>query len=309
MKTLPPVSIFITTHLDSAERGRVLKTTCENALQLNYPDFEVVVSDNAGAYSAEQALAEITDPRLSIIRNDENLGQTGNTNLCLDRCKHDIIKVNCDDDLLHPDCLMLTVPFVDDETYVITEVGKYIIGTIPPELSEPFPEKLDIEKRPPGYGQDIWEPSHIALPGCCLFSRELFSSLGKYDPDTALPDYDFMLEARLHRNVVFIKNTMCYMGVWDSSITQMMRQSRPYFFITGELYTKFRFLKRKQLGFKNKLGLQFKLCRQFLWESMRVPRHFTQKKYWAGYADYINHLFKYAVKPRADYDFRSDFEG
>ena len=112
MKTLPPVSIFITTYLDSAERGRVLKTTCENALQQNYPEFEVVVSDNAGPYSAEQALVEITDPRLSIIRNDENLGQIGNTNLCLDRCKHDVIKVNCDDDLLHPDCLMLTVPFV-----------------------------------------------------------------------------------------------------------------------------------------------------------------------------------------------------
>ena len=82
----------------------MLLRTCEVALEQNYPDFEVVVSDNGGEFSAEGALASIDDPRLKIYRNEENVGFSGNMNRCLELCQYDIIKPCCDDDLI---CLLL----------------------------------------------------------------------------------------------------------------------------------------------------------------------------------------------------------
>lgn len=309
MESLPPVSIYITTYLNSAERGEVLKATCRNALAQNYPHFEVVVSDNAGSYPAEKALAGIDDSRLRVVRNEENLGQAGNSNKCLEYCRHDIIKVNCDDDLLHPDCLRVTVPYVNDETYVVTDKVFYTIGKIPAGLEEPLPAVLNVETRAPGYRKDFWGYEHVSLPGCCLFTKNLFRALGRFDNNTLLFDYDFLLEARLRRNVVFVRHPLCFMGEWESSLSSQMLQSRPFFFPTGQLYTKFRLLKRGGLKFGDRMGLSFRLLRHFLWESIRVPRYFWKQKYWTGYTDYVRQLLKYMFMAPDRFDFRAGSRG
>jgi glycosyltransferase involved in cell wall biosynthesis len=302
----PPVSIYVTTCLNSPERGEVLRVTCENMLAQNYPEFEVVVSDNAGRYPAEKALADIDDPRLRIVRNKENLGQVGNSNGCLERCRYDIIKVNCDDDLLHPDCLKITVPYVDDETYVTVDKSMYPIGEFPPELNEALPDDLIVEKRAPGYRKDIWSFTHVSLPGCCLFTRKLFSDLGRYDETPVFFDYDFLIETRLSKNNILVKQPLCFMGFWDQSFSHCTSQANPYFFSIGSLYTKFRLLKCKKLKPLDKLGLLLKLIRWFLKESLRPIRHPFKAKYWRGYADLICNLFKYMILPASRYGFHID---
>ncbi|HEY5652868.1 MAG TPA: glycosyltransferase, partial [Pontiella sp.] len=74
MANLPAVSIYIVTYLESTERGAVLKRTCESALAQRYPNFEVVVSDNAGTIQASDMLSSLDDARLKVIRNEKNLG-------------------------------------------------------------------------------------------------------------------------------------------------------------------------------------------------------------------------------------------
>lgn len=306
MVEYPPVSVFITTCLNTPERGKVLLATCRNALAQNYPEFEVVVSDNAGDYPAEEALAELKDPRLRVFRNDHNIGQAGNSNLCLERCVHDIIKVNCDDDLLHPDCLRATVPYVDDDTYVIAGKEKYIIGEHPAELDQPLPDSLEVTCRAPGYRKDIWDYTHVCLPGCCLFTRNLFIELGGYNEKPVFFDYDFLLEARMRKQVVTVKHPLCMMGVWKGSFSNRAAERSPYFFSIGSLYTKFRLLRSTSLTPADKRGLRFKLIRWFLKESLRVPRHLFSGRYWRGYFEFVDHMIRYVVHPSAAREVRND---
>ena len=301
----PPVSIYITTFLGSAERGEVLKATVQNALALNYPAFEVVVGDNAGAYPAAKALADIEDPRLRIERNEENLGQAGNSNMCLEYCKHDIIKVHCDDDLLHPDTLLATVPHVDDDTYVVVDKRFFVIGTTPEELFDPIPEQLEIETRVPGYREDdFWGNEHVVLPGCCLFTRNLFVELGGFDPATILFDFDFMLEARLRKTVVFVKYPLCWMGEWADSLSSQMLRDRPFFFAKGQLYGKYRILQSSWLDDAGRAALRRFMRKQHVRESLRLPRHLFDGKYWKGWFDYAAEHKRLARATAADFPAR-----
>lgn len=288
----PGVSIFIITYLDSEERCRVLEATCRNALEQRYPEFEVVVSDNAGKIPAAEALAGIDDPWLKIFRNEENLGMAGNMNMCLERCKYDIFKLNCDDDLLHPDSIALSVPWVDDDTFVIHDREKFIIGTVPEGIAREVPSKPPVVERLPGYRSDFWELGYDALPGDTLCTRKLFSDLGGYDPESDVDDWDFGIRARLIRRIVNIKCVLCYQGVWDFSLTEKMLKNEPYYFPKAGLRTYFKVMRDDSLRWGDRLHCRVTITKDFIFDTLRFFKYAGRPQYRSGYADYLKALFR-----------------
>lgn len=287
----PGVSIFIVTFLDSEDRCRILEATCRNALEQRYPNFEVVVSDNAGTSSAEEALASITDPRLKIFRNEQNLGMAGNMNLCIERCKYDIIKMNCDDDLLHPDFLTVTVPWVDDETLVITDMEKYVIGTYPQGMDRVVSKAPSTITREPGYRQDFWKITYDALPGDTLFTKKLHISLGGYKSGSGVCDWDFAVRARLRKKILNVKAVLCFQGVWDSSLTEQMLKTKPYFFQKAGLFTKFNILRHESLRLHNRVQLYWVLFCELLFAIFRLLKNVHRPEYRDGLKSYCSSLF------------------
>ncbi len=284
---LPPVSIYIITYLESEERGELLKTICRNALAQRYPEFEVVVSDNAGRVKAAEVLSSIRDPRLKVFRNEKNLGFAGNINRCVERCAHNIIKLNCDDDLLHPDCLALTVPYVDDQTLVMVDHEEYTIGDEPAELARSIAAPQAVETREPGYGENIWATTYISMPGCSLFTRSLFQELGGYDSESRIPDWDFMIHARLHKKVVHVREKLCFIGVWPGSITQKMQKERPYFFPASGLHMRFRLLQDPALEEQARRHIRELLRKEKTTSLLRLLKNIHRKSYREGFREYM----------------------
>lgn len=294
MKNLPGVSIYIVTYLNSEERGAILKDTCEWALKQNYPIFEVVVSDNAGRFLATEVLKTIHDPRLKVFRNEKNIGMAPNMNLCLERCVNEIIKVSCDDDLLHPDTLRLSVPYVDDETLVVVGLEKFIIGSVPAEIHVPvggIPRK-SIRSSGCGRTNNLWKFSYDGLPGCTLFTKKYFASLGRYDTRSKVEDWDFLIMSRLMRSVCFVDQTLCYQGVWPESLTESMLANEPYFFPQAGLYTKFKVLANDSLCVTERFHLKRMLIVELLCESLRALRHTHRREYRIGYVEYLKSFFR-----------------
>lgn len=288
----PGVSIFIITYLDSEERCRVLEATCRNALEQRYPEFEVVVSDNAGKIPATEALAGIDDPRLKVFRNEENLGMAGNMNMCLERCKYNIFKLNCDDDLLHPQSLALSVPWVDDDTLVIHDREKFVIGTVPEGIGREVQPPPPVEERLPGYRTDFWEIGYDALPGDTLCTRKLFSDLGGYDPGSAVDDWDFAVRARLHKRIVHLKSVLCYQGVWDLSLTEKMLKEEPFYFQCAGLRTRYKVLRDSSLGWRDRMHIRRELSMGFLLNSLRFIKYASHPQYRSGYAGFVKEFFR-----------------
>ena len=288
----PGVSIYIITYLDSEERCRVLETTCRNVLQQRYPEFEVVVSDNAGEILAEQTLASIKDPRLKIFRNEENLGIAGNMNRCIERCKYDILKLNCDDDLLHPDSLNISVPWVDDNTLVITDMAKFAIGTDPSGIADLAQKSPPVVERKAGYRRDFWRIGYDALPGDTLMTKTLCTSLGGFDPQSGVSDWDFAVRARLRRRIVNIKSVLCYQGVWDFSLTEQMLKNKPYYFQQAGIHTHFKILRDKSLNWTNRTHCRSMIAKGLIFNSLRFLKYAAKPHYRSGYADYLKSMLR-----------------
>lgn len=286
----PGISIYIITYLDSKDRCRVLESTCKSALAQNYPKFEVIVSDNAGTIKAEDALATIKDPRLKIYRNEKNLGMAGNMNCCLERCSFDIFKLNCDDDLLHPDSLARSVPWVDDETFVIHDMEKFAIGTTPDGIGRAVLENPPVIERQPGYRTDFWKLGYDSLPGNTLCTRNLFSALGGYDTGSDVDDWDFGMRARLKKRVVNIKCVLCYQGVWGFSLTEQMLKNEPYYFQQAGLRTHFKIMRDPSLKAGDRFHVGLMILREFILNTLRLLKYCAHPQYRSGYSDYMKSL-------------------
>lgn len=294
MQNHPNVSIYIITYLNTAERGEVLKKTCEWVLQQNYPNFEVVVSDNGGSYSATDVLASIQDARLKVCINQENAGFTGNMNRCLEHCSSDIIKPLCDDDLIHKDFLSITVPLVDDDTFVVVDVKNFIFGDEPQCVKEPITDPPVIERREAGYGKDLWSLSYhnSCIPSATIFSRNLFADIGGYDTATQLSDWDFLATACLMKRIIHVGHPLCHVGVWDEAETFVKLRDEPYYFAHEGLYTSFRIMHCCGLAKGQRSWLLMKMFRTFILNCLIPIKHPLSKVHYTGCARYIHRFFQ-----------------
>ena len=68
-------------------------------------DWELVVSDNGSTDGTREYLAGLSDPRIRVFVQEENLGIYGGLNFLLSQARADVAKILCADDELVPDCL------------------------------------------------------------------------------------------------------------------------------------------------------------------------------------------------------------
>jgi glycosyltransferase involved in cell wall biosynthesis len=94
----PRVTIAIPTY----NRAAWIEGAVMAALAQTYPDFEVLVSDNASTDATPSVLSRCHDPRLRVVMQDTNLGLTGNWNACLAEARGDYIALVPDDDRISP---------------------------------------------------------------------------------------------------------------------------------------------------------------------------------------------------------------
>jgi glycosyltransferase involved in cell wall biosynthesis len=105
MKNMPlvqsavsPEGPFITIAIPTFNRARWLKDCVAAALGQSYPNFEVVVSDNASTDATPDVLRGFNHPKLRVIRQQTNNGAIWNWNACLAEAKGEYVVFVSDDE-------------------------------------------------------------------------------------------------------------------------------------------------------------------------------------------------------------------
>jgi glycosyltransferase involved in cell wall biosynthesis len=109
MPEQPAVTVCIPTY----NRRDLLATSLRSVLEQDWPDVEVIVSDNASTDDTEQYVRSIDDPRLRYDRLGRNVGLFANLSRCLHLGTGRYRVMLPDDDLMLPGNLERKVRFLD----------------------------------------------------------------------------------------------------------------------------------------------------------------------------------------------------
>ncbi len=173
-----------------------IKKTMESVLSQEYENIELVVVDDCSRDNTLEVVRSVKDPRVRIVKNEKNLGMTGNWNKCLAEAKGDYIKLICADDILYRDSIKKElrallkhpeVTLVMSDTALIDEKG----------------ERTGCFKRYPRSGlldgkkvakRALIFKSFFGAPCNTLFPRSSWERAGGFDPEFPyILDFDMWL--------------------------------------------------------------------------------------------------------------------
>ncbi|MHB1200381.1 MAG: glycosyltransferase [Polaromonas sp.] len=124
IKTQLPEIFRVTVAIPTFNRLDLLKRSIESVLAQNYPELEIVVSDNASTDGTKSYLLSLRDPRVKILLNSENIGMVANWDRCLKAATGCYFLLLSDDDAL------LGGDAVDQFVNGFTQTGAEKIGVV-----------------------------------------------------------------------------------------------------------------------------------------------------------------------------------
>lgn len=121
----PLVSIGIPTW----NRGHFLKEVIDSVTRQTYSNLEIIICDNASTDCTAEIVRGIKDDRIRYFRNDRNIGQFPNWNLCLAKANGRYFKILQSDDKLAIEFLAKTVPILEaNHSISIVLTGQRLFG-------------------------------------------------------------------------------------------------------------------------------------------------------------------------------------
>jgi glycosyltransferase involved in cell wall biosynthesis len=107
-------SARVTVAVPTRNRSELLRETLASVLAQTYPDFRVIVGDNASDDDTQQVVQSIGDARVEYVRSDRDIGHVRNFNRLIGLAQTEFLVLLPDDDLLYPNFLQRTVAALDE---------------------------------------------------------------------------------------------------------------------------------------------------------------------------------------------------
>jgi len=204
----PLVSVCIPTYRGSA----FLAAAIDSVLNQTYQDFEVWIIDDNSPDDTQAVVSRYTDPRITYIRNADNLGPQGNWNRCLELAQGKYFKLLPHDDVLALDCLEIQVAILEADKEckialvfgsreIINPEGKVLMARGLPGAKTGRIEGLSLIKRCVRAGTNL-----IGEPGNGLFRRDLVQAVGVYDATHPyMVDLDYWFRILMHGDAHYLQ--------------------------------------------------------------------------------------------------------
>lgn len=203
----PLVSVCIPTYRGSA----FLVPAIESVLNQTYQHFEILILDDNSPDDTQEIVSRYTDPRITYVRNAQNLGPEGNWNRCLELAHGKYFKLLPHDDILASDCLENQMSVLEEDSAseialvfgsreIIDPAGRVLMTRGLPRAKTGRIKGLTLVKHCIRAGTNL-----IGEPGNGLFRRELVKHVGVYDATHPyLVDLDYWFRILLHGDAYYL---------------------------------------------------------------------------------------------------------
>jgi glycosyltransferase involved in cell wall biosynthesis len=216
----PKVSVCIPSYRGAA----FIAEAIYSVLSQSFENFELIVVDDGSTDGTCEVVEGITDPRLRLIRANDNIGAEGNWNRCLAEARGEYVKVLPQDDLLDSECLSRQVAVLDADVpralafvfcsrHIIDATGrKYFVRRYPASRSGKIcSTKLVRDTIRSG-------ANLVGEPGAVLFRRDFSTSVGRFDGSIPyVIDLDYWIRLLTHGDAYYLDAPFAYFRVSNAS--------------------------------------------------------------------------------------------
>ncbi len=184
---MPLVSVIIPTY----NRAAFLRNAIESVLKQTFPDFEILVVDDASQVAVEEIVRECGDSRIRLLRHDRNRGEAPARNTGILYATGEYLAFLDDDDEWLPEKLEVQVSVLSRRPpsvggvytgFFVVEmtVGNILYTKIPTISGNIYPELL--------------RHNVIGTPSTLMLRRACIEQVGLFDPSIVYGvDYDLYL--------------------------------------------------------------------------------------------------------------------
>jgi len=197
----------------------LLKTCLTTLLETDYPNYDVIIVDNAstdGSLSAIKSVVD-SDSRVKLVKNADNVGHSEGCNIGAQMSKAQyVVFADSDIEFFSNDWLAELINTMKKDKTVGLAQAKIVLSEDQNRL-EYFCKNVDaLGTWSANYGSDATELKHnfelfAASAGCCIIPRKLFNEVGRFDDDYFIYDDDTDLSMRvrlLGYTILFVSSSV-----------------------------------------------------------------------------------------------------
>lgn len=223
------VSILIPVY----NREILIEETVQSALNQTYKNIEIIIVDNKSTDNTWEVLQKLAsqDDRIKIFQNETNIGPVRNWKRCIDEASGEYGKILWSDDLIAPEFLEKTVPYLasDNVGFVFTGTVTFTDGT-DKKSSDYFIGETGLYESEKYINGVLFDGNYPVSPGCALFRLKDFKENLLVDvPNKVGSDFSmhaigndlliFLLTAYKYENFAFINEKLSFFRAHEGSIS------------------------------------------------------------------------------------------
>ncbi|QDL11545.1 glycosyltransferase family 2 protein [Brasilonema octagenarum UFV-E1] len=217
----------VTVAIPTYNRASLLKFSLESVLAQDYPDFQVLVLDNASDDDTEAVVRSFAqqDERITYIRNQTNIGVLGNWNRAIELNTSPYLTILSDDDLMLPGLISESVQALDEHAQVAFSFALVRFIDIDGNLLH-FQETKKIADGVIN-GLDFLEQT-VSWQGCPVYTSSIFlrksalAVVGSFDSPHTKHTFDLTMVYRMtaHFDILFLRKELVHVRLHPGQITE-----------------------------------------------------------------------------------------
>ena len=214
----PLVSVCIPAYNSARHIGE----TVASILAQTHADLELIVVDDCSTDGTADVVAGFDDPRLSLVRNDRNLGPVDNWNKALHACTGEFVKLVCSDDFLYESCLATQVSALEAAPTavmsacrrdVVDDRGRVLVADRGLDGMSGSVSGLDVIGRVVSAGTNI-----LGEPVCVLMRRTAVQRVGAFRGHVPyMIDVEYWCRLLALGDLAAVPSTLCAFRVLSTS--------------------------------------------------------------------------------------------
>lgn len=224
MDAAPKISVLLPCY----RQERFVREAVESVLMQDFPDWEMVASDDASPDGTAAILEHYAgrDARIRFSRQEKNLGMVENWNWCLQQARGTAIKLmGADDRLETPDCLSRQWESLQRPGIALVASARRLID----EQSRPFQTEAGF---PPGSisGRAAMtrmletQTNLVGEPVCALFRKEA-AAKGFHPGYPQLADMEMWFQLLRQGDLFYEKESLCSFRIHTNQLSQINLRS------------------------------------------------------------------------------------